>query len=153
MEVELLIRQALTSDAQVIISLLEQVQQETHFVQMEMHTVEQQEKLLNQYAQATYSIMLVAELSGQVIGIANLIAQSAEVAELGVCVIQDYWGYGIGTALVADLLDFAEEVGLARIELEVLRENERAIRLYQSFAFSEKHQHSTADSLYMTRQL
>ncbi|MCW6662308.1 GNAT family N-acetyltransferase [Aerococcaceae bacterium NML190073] len=153
MEVELTIRQALPDDAWAVVDLLKQVRRETDYVIMELLSVEQQARLLEQYAYSSNSIMLVAELGEQIIGLANLIAVSECESELGVCIRQAYWGHGIGKAIVAALIEFAEEVGTEHLVLEVARDNERAIHLYRQFDFVEQQANSTADTIWMSRKL
>ncbi|MCW6666742.1 hypothetical protein NHG34_04170 [Aerococcaceae bacterium NML190938] len=65
MEVELTIRQALPDDAWAMVDLLKQVRRETDYVIMELLSVEQQARLLEQYAYSSNSIMLIAELGSK----------------------------------------------------------------------------------------
>jgi RimJ/RimL family protein N-acetyltransferase len=54
---------------------------------------------------------------------------------LGMGVIREHRGRGIGTALLEATLRAAREKGLTRIELTVRTDNERARRLYEKFGF------------------
>lgn len=54
---------------------------------------------------------------------------------LGVGVLVEHRGKGIGTALVRAAIDFAKAAGLTRIELTVREHNERAIILYERLGF------------------
>jgi ribosomal-protein-alanine N-acetyltransferase len=45
-------------------------------------------------------------------------------------------GQGIGAALVRQVLETARDRSFGRVELEVHRENRRAVRLYESFGFA-----------------
>lgn len=54
---------------------------------------------------------------------------------LGMGLIREYRGRGIGRALVDATLQAAKASGISRIELTVRVDNERARRLYQSFGF------------------
>jgi ribosomal protein S18 acetylase RimI-like enzyme len=54
---------------------------------------------------------------------------------LGVGVLQDYRGQGIGTALIRAAIDMARATGLTRIELTVREQNARAIELYERLGF------------------
>jgi L-phenylalanine/L-methionine N-acetyltransferase len=72
----------------------------------------------------------------------------------------DYQGKGVGTALLRELIDAADNwLGLRRIELTVYTDNERAIRLYQRFGFEAEGTHRGyalkagvyADALVMAR--
>ncbi len=86
-------------------------------------------------------VSLVAELDGQIIGSAGLHVQSARprrrhAAGVGMAVHDDWQGQGVGTALMAALLDVADNwYNLHRVELEVFTDNEAGLRLYQKFGF------------------
>lgn len=56
-------------------------------------------------------------------------------ANLGICVLKDYWGRGIGSMLMDAAIQTAQSAGYAQIELQVAADNERAIRLYERFGF------------------
>jgi ribosomal protein S18 acetylase RimI-like enzyme len=57
---------------------------------------------------------------------------------LGMGVMADYRGRGIGKALMAAALAAAKEKGFTRIELTVRVDNPRAKRLYEQFGFVEE---------------
>ncbi|MFM2060136.1 MAG: hypothetical protein RLY71_4521 [Pseudomonadota bacterium] len=58
------------------------------------------------------------------------------VMSLGICVHPDGQGKGLGWALLAALLDYADRwANVLRIELQVYADNQRAIRLYESLGF------------------
>lgn len=87
-----------------------------------------------------YQYVLVAEVEGKVIGTAGLYRsrrpRTLHVATLGISVHDAYQGRGIGRALMAALMDAADRwLNILRIELEVYPDNERAIKLYESFGF------------------
>jgi RimJ/RimL family protein N-acetyltransferase len=58
-------------------------------------------------------------------------------AELGMGIIKEHRGKGIGEKLVLATLDHARQIGIIRIDLEVRADNERAIRLYRKTGFKE----------------
>lgn len=82
----------------------------------------------------------VAEVDGRAVGSGNLfvdqLARSQHCASLGMTVHPDYWGMGIGSRLMAKLMDMADNwLNLKRIELEVATDNPAAIHLYEKFGF------------------
>lgn len=83
--------------------------------------------------------LLVAELDGQVVGSAGLEifqGRRSHVGTIGMGVDERYHGQGIGKALMAALVDLADNwYGLYRIELEVFTDNAVAVHLYQRFGF------------------
>ena len=87
------------------------------------------------------SLMLVAELDGQIIASADVCSHGAKSrvfhrGELGISVRKDYWGQGIGSALMDRLIAFAEKTGYEQIELTVESKNRRALSLYHRFGFT-----------------
>ena len=48
----------------------------------------------------------------------------------------DHWGQGVGSALMAAIVDLADNwLALKRVELEVYTDNAAAIHLYEKFGF------------------
>jgi L-phenylalanine/L-methionine N-acetyltransferase len=89
---------------------------------------------------ASYRHRFVAEVDGRVVGSASLSARqnprSKHCGGLGMMVHPDYWGMGIGSRLMAQLLDMADNwLNLQRVELEVNIDNPAAIHLYEKFGF------------------
>lgn len=85
------------------------------------------------------SVGLVAECDGAIIGHASLAQHSgrrAHVGDIGMGVHDDWHGHGIGAALLAALIDVADNwFGLRRLELKAYTDNAAAIGLYQKFGF------------------
>ncbi|MBP2118571.1 RimJ/RimL family protein N-acetyltransferase [Cohnella lubricantis] len=51
------------------------------------------------------------------------------------CVLQAYWGCAIGRHLLQASVRWADANGIARITLNVLETNTKAIQLYEQFGF------------------
>ncbi|PND37397.1 GNAT family N-acetyltransferase [Paucibacter aquatile] len=89
-------------------------------------------------------LSLVAEVQGQVLGSAGLHPAGASLRRrhamgLGISVAAEAQGQGIGRALMAALMDYADNWGqVLRTELTVYADNARAIRLYESFGFQRE---------------
>ena len=56
-------------------------------------------------------------------------------AELGISTLKEYWGRGIGSRLMEELIAYAKENGITKINLRVRADNERAKVLYKKFGF------------------
>jgi putative acetyltransferase len=82
---------------------------------------------------------IVAVLDGRIVGLADVTpykGRRSHVGLIGISVHDDYHGRGIGSALVAALVDVSDNwLDLKRLELTVYVDNERAIRLYRAFGF------------------
>ncbi|HHW14888.1 MAG TPA: GNAT family N-acetyltransferase [Firmicutes bacterium] len=83
--------------------------------------------------------VLVVEVDGRAVGIGGLHVQKSKrrhVGEVGLSIHDDFQNQGLGRALLAALLDLADNyLGLRRVELETWADNARAIHLYESLGF------------------
>ncbi len=75
--------------------------------------------------------------TNQVVGWCDAQPKAEEIGYLGLGVLKDYRGKGIGKRLVRAILEHGKKFGYQRIDLEVRGSNERAIGLYLSMGFSE----------------
>lgn len=58
---------------------------------------------------------------------------------IGIMIHKDYQNQGVGTALIAALIDVADKwLMLVRLELTVFEDNEKAIHLYEKFGFEKE---------------
>ena len=85
---------------------------------------------------------IVAEIDGVMVGNAGLHRANGRrrhVAGLGIAVHDDHAGRGIGSALVAALVDAADKwLDIHRIELTVFADNAAAIGLYRKFGLEQE---------------
>ena len=85
---------------------------------------------------------LVAVLDGIIVGNAGLDRYSgrrAHAAGVGMGVHDDHRGKGIGTALLREITDAADQwLRIERLELTVFADNLQAIRLYERFGFEQE---------------
>ena len=65
-------------------------------------------------------------------GFDNRIKHSAYIV---VGILKEYCGKGVGTRLFNNLLEWTELNGITRLELTVMTNNEKAIKLYKKFGF------------------
>jgi L-phenylalanine/L-methionine N-acetyltransferase len=82
---------------------------------------------------------IVAVLDGHIVGAAGIYqykGRRRHAADLGMCVHDDFQRRGIGSALMAVLIDVADNwLDLKRLELTVYVDNAPAIGLYRKFGF------------------
>ena len=83
---------------------------------------------------------LVAIVDGRVVGNLGLHliqrGRRRDVASIGMAVHEDFQNRGVGTALMAAMVELADNwLGLRRIELEVWTDNTPAVHLYEKFGF------------------
>jgi ribosomal protein S18 acetylase RimI-like enzyme len=84
----------------------------------------------------------------KVVGWCDISSVHRQVAEhvgsLGIGVLEEYRGIGIGEALMLAALQRAKDKGLTRVQLTVRENNIRAIELYKKLAFVEEGLHKNA---------
>lgn len=101
--------------------------------------VDQEVKVLESIINHPKQIMIVAIANDEIVGLANLSGQTREriahQARLAISVRKDYWGKGISSQLMNSLINFAKEIQIEVITLEVFSNNIRGIKLYEKFGF------------------
>ena len=105
------------------------------------YTPEEEARILTGRRDDPRSLMLVAEMDGEIIASADVCSHGAKSrvwhrGELGVSVRRDYWHQGIGSALMERLIQFSGQVCYEQIELTVESKNMRAINLYLRKGFT-----------------
>ena len=100
----------------------------------------------------TSDISLVGLRGGELVASAGLFRRSQalrqrHVASVGISVARAVHGQGVGTRMMAALVDYADHwAQVLRLELTVFADNEHAIALYRKFGFEVEGRHR-ADTL------
>lgn len=142
-EGRLTVRSARPEDAEAWIVNVESVASERVYLMTERFT-RTVEEVRAQFRDPdpTAAIWLVAEVDGKVVGGANLVrgkwAKNAHTAELGMAIVREHRGRGIGRVLLERGLEWARSVGVQKVRLGVFESNARALALYRSIGFSEE---------------
>ena len=98
-------------------------------------------RLADNFAPGKTDLPLAAELNGAVVGTAGLhpvgpALRRRHVLMLGISVLPEAQGKGVGSALMAALCNYADRwAGALRLELTVYCDNAAAIHLYRKFGF------------------
>lgn len=103
---------------------------------------QQEAEFLKEKTESPNEIEIVAVVDGVVAGTAGIEAVGAKYklkhrAELGIAILKEYWGLGIGKALMEACIECAKDAGYTQLELNVVAENERAVSLYKKMGFVE----------------
>lgn len=103
-------------------------------------TLEEERQILADYAAATNSIFLVAEVNGEIVGALDCKGGKRQAtrhsAIVGISVSQTWRGQGVGNALMTQAVAWAKQSGIVRrLELYVYARNQAAIALYRKFGF------------------
>ena len=145
---ELIIRQAVPGDAAELLEFLRRVGAETDNLSFGAEgvpfSVEAEAEFIASQTDSQDGVMLVASLNGRIVGNASLARLSGRMshrAEFSVAVLKEYWGRGIGGALLKSAVAIAQDIGIELIELSVRSDNERAKQLYGRAGFKRFGQH------------
>ncbi|MEH7358905.1 GNAT family N-acetyltransferase [Priestia aryabhattai] len=97
------------------------------------------EKLIQRDTESKRNLFLVAVVHNEIVGFSrcegNELKRLAHKVEFGVCVAQEYWGYGIGKGFLQQSILWAESASMKKMTLNVLETNKKSIDLYEKFGF------------------
>ena len=82
------------------------------------------------------TLSLVAKRGGEVLGVATWVRSddSAQQAEVGFIVAEDFHGHGLGTRMLERLAELARPLGIARFEAWVHAANHEMLAVFQNSA-------------------
>ena len=105
-------------------------------------TANEQAEFLQKKTDSDNEIEILAEVDGKIVGTAGIEQRSPKIklrhrCDFGISIDKEYWGLGIGRALTEACIECARKAGYEQIELEVVAENARAVRLYETVGFAE----------------
>ncbi|MEK4667783.1 GNAT family N-acetyltransferase [Niallia sp. FSL R7-0271] len=96
-------------------------------------------KVINEDTIANNSLFLVAETAGRLVGFSRCeggaLKRTTHRADFGICVLKEFWGYGIGTLLLKSTIEWADSIPLKKLSLSVLETNQKAISMYTKHGF------------------
>ncbi|MBQ0167929.1 MAG: GNAT family N-acetyltransferase [Treponema sp.] len=139
------LRNARESDAQGLYDYLLKSAAETHFILREpedcgAYSVEGEVGFINKSLENPFQLMLVCDVDGVIAGNCQIDffgkIKLHHRANIGIALIKEYWGLGIGSKMFEAMIQAARDYGgITRINLDVAEENERALALYKKFGF------------------
>lgn len=100
----------------------------------------QESRFLKEKAESENEIQIVAVVGDSIVGIAGIDAVGAKYkvrhrAEFGISVDKEFWGLGIGKALMQACIECARIAGYMQLELHVVAENVNAVTMYEKEGF------------------
>jgi len=137
------IRQIRESDASALRAVLDSVCRERRFLAMlEAPTIERFQAFVSENVRRGLPQVVAVE-EERIIGWCDVLpgdsmVGTAHVGRLGMGVLKEYRGQGIGKRLVQATIEQAKALGLEKIELSVYASNEAAIALYRKLGFREE---------------
>lgn len=142
--IDCIIREAIPKDAEQVLKLLNRTATQTGFMTQGSEgvgvSVDEEMKQLDKIYSSENNCVFVAVVDEEIIGIASIHASDKpkieHIGEIGVVIDKNFWGFGLGTLLMEELLMFADESPiLSRLELQVQERNTRARHIYEKFGF------------------
>lgn len=134
------VRRAKTADLSVIESNINAVCREgIYLVPSRFVMPEKWRKILDAGGELDNDLIVVAEVDGRVVGHGRAFTtpgSCAHVADLGMALIAEVRNQGIGSQLIAYMLDWARHKELRKVTLGVFATNKRAIHVYEKFGFT-----------------
>lgn len=103
-------------------------------------TVEQEVEYINRINNDTNTFMILGIINDSIVSVAQISSPSrkriSHNSELAISVRKDYWGVGIGSTLMEELIQFAKQHSIIKnISLGVKASNIKAIILYEKYGF------------------
>ena len=141
-----LLRNGEAADGDAVFNVFNQTHAETDFLltypDENSFAPEREASFLQEKTDSLNEIEILAIVDDKVVGTAGISEIGPKVkirhrAEFGISVLREYWGLGLGKALMQACIQCAREAGYVQLELNVVAENERAIALYKSLGFEE----------------
>jgi L-phenylalanine/L-methionine N-acetyltransferase len=135
------IRHAEPADAEAIARIFSAPRAAWGTLQLPYASIESYRKRLTDRPEGQYQ--LVALIEGVVIGSASVYtnpnARQRHAGGIGMAVRDDHHSKGVGSALLRELLELADNwLNLRRVELDVYVDNAPAIALYRKFGFEQE---------------
>ncbi|MED1411021.1 MULTISPECIES: GNAT family N-acetyltransferase [Bacillus] len=85
------------------------------------------------------NLFLIVEVHKRIVGFSRCegsdLKRLSHKVEFGVCILKEFWGYGMGKNLLLQSINWADENEVKKILLQVLETNKKAIQLYKKVGF------------------
>lgn len=157
----LIMRTPNESDAQGCIDLMTTADNETRFLGREPGefnmTLDEEKEFLSNLNRDDTSRFLIAEIEGEVVGSCNVglvfnKRRYCHRASMALLIKRDHWNKGIGKTMMEECLEWCKGRNIEQLELEVVKDNTRAISLYMKYGFEvqgvKKHALKYGDGTY-----
>ena len=140
-----LLRSPQLEDVEEMLDFLRQTAAETHFLLREPEdvsdTVESERLFIQNVLSSDSRLMIVAIVDGKLAGNCGLtfktLSKIKHRCNIGIGLLKEFWGLGIGTALFEEMFTAAKAHGVSQMELEVIEGNQRGLALYKKLGFKE----------------
>lgn len=138
------IRKPVVDDAEEIISVISTADKETLFLARNpgefQPTLEIEQNIIKDILNSTDSVWFVAEVDGKVVGQCSVglvrgYQRYRHRAGVAFVLLEGYCNIGIGGKMMEECLEWCKDNNVTQVELDVVKNNERALKMYQNFGF------------------
>lgn len=141
-----LVREIQESDAAQLIELIPRIDEETQFMLRDKGefkmSLESEIEYIKNTLRSDCNINFVVLDGSLIVGLLGFqgipYKRYRHSGILGMGILREYWGLGIGTQLLEALFSWAVKNGISKIDLKVHENNHRARALYEKNGFSEE---------------
>jgi RimJ/RimL family protein N-acetyltransferase len=140
----LIIRKPTVDDAEEIITVISIADKETLFLARNtgefQPTLEEEQNIITAILNNTDSTWFVAEVDGKVVGQCSVglvrgYQRYRHRAGVAFVLLEEYCNIGIGGKMMEECLKWCKDNNVKQVELDVVKNNDRALRMYQNFGF------------------
>lgn len=142
------IRRVHSEDAAALLDMFCRAVTETDFLmttpeEARQLTVAREQEFIASYENNSNRLFLLAEVEKRVVGTLSVtqppMRKQQHTGEFGIVILQEYWNMGIARRMITAMLQWVEKHPvICYIYLSVMANNEKAIRLYRNFGFTEE---------------
>lgn len=145
--IEFTLREAIPADAKEILELMKLIGAQTPYMVMDEQGLKMTEEEMAQNLADLYdspnNLLLLALADEKIVGTASIRASKQKrmehIGEIGISILKDYWGFGLGSLMMEELIEWSKEGGIIRrLELTVQKRNERAVHVYEKIGFQKE---------------
>lgn len=143
---EALLRNGTAADGEAVFENFNRTHGETDYLlsypDENSFDAEQEGRFLAGKEESTNEIEILALVDGKVAGTAGIDAVGTKYkvkhrAEFGISLLKEYWGLGLGRAMLEACIECAKKAGYEQLELDAVADNERALAMYAKAGFVE----------------
>ena len=112
-------------------------------------TVEQEEAFILNHQKQDNHLCLVARIDNEIVGMLSISGSNRKrckhIGAFGISIAKKHWGKQIATIMLKEMIDWARVEGhVTKIDLSVLKQNVRAVKLYERLGFKHEGTRSRA---------
>lgn len=143
---QVILRVPLETDAQNIIDYLNTVGGESENLLFGANeftiSVEQEIGIINNINKDENSLMVLGVIDDKIVSVAQITSpyrkRIEHNSEIAISIKKEYWGIGVGSAMLTELINFAKNHGVIKnVSLRVREDNYNAIKLYKKHGFEK----------------